>query len=118
LFKEAGTLSEAGKDKDAVARLEEALKADDSNTGAWMALSVLRAKTATVEEFKALFARWTQAEPNNYQAYNALGRFLEEKNLHAEAFAAYKRSLEIEWNQPFILQAAERMDKKLKPGEK
>jgi hypothetical protein len=118
LFKEAGTLSEAGKDKDAVARLEEALKADDSNTGAWMALSALHAKTSTVDEFKALFTRWTKAEPNNYQAYNALGRFLEEQKLDAEAIAAYKRSLEIEWNQPFIMQAAERLDKKLKPGEK
>ena len=118
LLKEAATMIDAGKDKEAVVKLEEALKADDANTGAWMALGALRAKTASIPEFKELFGRWTKAEPDNYQAYNALGRFLEEKKLDAEAFAAYKKSLEIEWNQPLIGQASERLDKKLKPGEK
>ena len=118
LLKEAGTMIDAGRSTEAIVKLEAALKADDANTGAWMALSALCAKTASVGEFKALVARWTKAEPDNYQAYNALGRFLEDKKLNAEALAAYKKSLKIEWNQPLIGQASERLDKQLKPAEK
>jgi hypothetical protein len=52
--------------------------------------------------------------PENYQAYNTLGKYLEKKGRLAEALAAYKKSLSIEWNQPPTSEALNRVQKQLK----
>jgi hypothetical protein len=112
LVKEALGLVTAGKTADAASRLEEALKADDRNVTAWMTMTTLRAGIDTVEAFTALCQRWFQAMPENYQAHNVLGRFLETKGKSAEALAEYKKSLQLEWNQPPISELVNRLEKK------
>jgi hypothetical protein len=111
-LKEALALLAAGKTTEAAVPLEAALQADDRNSGAWIALTELRARTDTVEAFTVLCRRWFAAMPENYQAHNVLGRFLEGKGRIPEATAEYRASLVIEWNQPFIMQALERLGKK------
>jgi hypothetical protein len=113
LAEEGRRLSESGKPVEAAEKLEAALRADDRNTAAWMTLANLRAETDTVAAFTALCERWLQSSPENYQAYNMLGQFLEKKSRFAEALAAYRKSLEIEWNQPPTGAAVNRLEKKV-----
>ena len=112
LVKEALALAEAKKPAEAAAKCEEALKADDRNVTAWMTLTAVRAETDSVEVFTALCRHWFQAMPENYQAHNVLGQFLEKKGKPAEALAEYKKSLQIEWNQPPISQTVNRLETK------
>ncbi|NQT17823.1 MAG: hypothetical protein HQ582_34030 [Planctomycetes bacterium] len=78
-----------------------------------MTLSELAAPKGDVETFTALCRRWFLAMPENYQAHNVLGKYLEGRDKSAEALTEYKKSLEIEWNQPPAIQAVERLEKKL-----
>jgi len=113
LLAEGRRLMDSGKTKQAAAKLAEAVEADEHNTAAWQLLVGLRARTASVEEFKALCRRWSAAEPANYQPYNFLGKFLEEKGRLEEALENYRKSIKIEWNQPFTERAIARIKKKL-----
>jgi len=113
LFQEAWALIQAGKNADAATKLEEALKADNQNVSAWMELTTIHARTDDVAAFSALCQRWFQAMSKNYQAHNVLADFLEKKEKFAEALAEFKKSMEIEGNQPPTGQAIERLERKL-----
>jgi len=112
LAEESRRLVEAKKPAEAAEKLEAALQSDDRNTAAWMTLAGLRAETDDVAAFTALCERWLKACPENYQAYNMLGQYLEKKGRLAEALAAYRKSLQIEWNQPPTGAAVNRLEKK------
>jgi hypothetical protein len=114
LLREARALLEKKQNKEASAKLESALEADDQNTAAWIALTDLRAATDAVDAFTTLCHRWFLAMPSSYQAHNVLGKYLENKGKLREAVAEYRKSIEIEWNQPLVSQDIERLDKKLK----
>ena len=109
LLQQALALHQAKKDTEALAKVEEALKADDQNAGAWTTLAEIHAATDGVDAFKTLCGRWFLAMPKNYQAHNVLGKYLEDKGKPAEALAEYKKSLELEWNQPPITEAVKRL---------
>ncbi len=113
LLQEALVLRQAKKTADAVAKLEESLKADDQNVGAWVTLTEIRSPDDGVEAFTALCKRWFAAMPRNYQAHNVLAKFLEAKGKPADALAEYKKSLELEWNQPPTIEAKARLEKQL-----
>jgi hypothetical protein len=114
LFVQASALIQEKKPKEAVAKLVAALEADDQNSGVWSALTGLRAETDSIDAFNALCRRWAGAMPRNYQPHNVLGKYLENKGKFAEALTEYKRSIEIEPNQPPVRDDIERLDKKLK----
>jgi tetratricopeptide (TPR) repeat protein len=116
LFHEAEALIEKKQTKEAAAKLQTALDADDQNTAAWTALTGIRAKTDNVDVFTALCRRWAQVMPKNYQPYNVLGKYMENKGKFAEALAEYRKSNEIEPNQPPVWSDIERLEKKLKEG--
>ena len=103
-------LRQANKPAEALATLEESLKADDQNVGTWVTLTEIHSATDGVEAFTALCKRWSTALPKNYQAHNVLGRYLEKKGRLADALAEYKRSLELEWNQPPTIEAKTRIE--------
>jgi Tfp pilus assembly protein PilF len=103
-------LRQAKKDVQALTKLEEALKADDQNVGAWMPITEMRAQTDGIEAFNTLCQRWVAAMPKNYQAHNVLGKYLEGKGKLADALAEYKKSLELEWNQPTTIEAKTRIE--------
>jgi len=113
LLQEGLTLLDNKQPAEAAIKLEASLQADDRNAGAWMALCGVKAETLGVEDFTALCRKWIQAMPENYQAYNTLGKYLEKKGRLADALAAYRKSLEIEWNQPPTGVAVNRLEKQL-----
>jgi Tfp pilus assembly protein PilF len=114
LIAEATKRIEAKDTKGALEKLAAALAADPANTGAWEVLTRLRANTDDVRTFTGLCQRWMTADPKNYQPYNTLAAFLETKGQKEEALKLYKRSLEIEWNQPPAGEAVRRLEKELK----
>ena len=114
LLQEALKLLADKKPAEASAKLEAALQADDHNDGAWKEFTSLRSQADSVEAFTALCHRWTATMPQNYEAHNVLGRFLEKKGKLPEALSEYRQSLKIEWNQPPIMQAAKDLEEKIK----
>ena len=78
-----------------------------------MTLTEIRAATDGVDAFTSLCKRWFTAMPGNYQAHNVLGKYLEGKGKLPEALAEYKKSLELEWNQPSAIEAKTRIEKLL-----
>ena len=110
ILQEALTLRQAKKTAEAIAKLEEAIKADDRNVGAWVTLTEIRSVTDGVEAFTSLCKRWFAAMPTNYQAHNVLGKYLEAKGKLADALVEYKKSLELEWNQPPTIEARTRVE--------
>ena len=79
-----------------------------------MTLTEIRAATDGVDAFTSLCKRWFTAMPGNYQAHNVLGKYLEGKGKLPEALAEYKKSLELEWNQPPAIEAKTRIEKLLR----
>ena len=114
MIAEATKALEAKDTPTAMSKLEQAIAADGANTGAWQLLTSLRAKTDDAKTFTALCRQWMAADPKNYQPYNTLGAFLEQHGQTEEALKLYKRSLEIEWNQPPTAEAVRRLDSALK----
>ena len=114
LIAEASKLLDAKDTSGALQKLDAALAADPANTGAWEMLTRLRSATDDVRTFTGLCQRWMTADPKNYQPYNTLAGFLEGKGQKEEALKLYKRSLEIEWNQPPVGEAVRRLEKELK----
>ena len=53
------------------------------------------------------------ADPKNYQPYNVLAAFLEQHGQKEQALKLYKKSMEIEWNQPPTGEAIHRLEKEL-----
>jgi tetratricopeptide (TPR) repeat protein len=100
--------------KEAAAKLQAALDADDQNTAAWTALTNLRAGADNVDAFTALCGRWAQAMPKSYQPHNVLGKFMETQGKFADAIAEYKKSIEIDANQPPIRDDIQRLENKIK----
>jgi hypothetical protein len=114
LLRQAMALIEKKQPKEAAAKLQAALEADDQNTAAWAVLTSLRAETDNIDAFTSLCRRWSGAMPQNYQPHNVLGKYLEKKGKLAEALVEYRKSFLIEPNQPPIRDDIERLDKKLK----
>jgi Flp pilus assembly protein TadD len=76
-------------------------------------LTEIRSASDGVEAFTSLCKRWFTAMPTNYQAHNVLGKYLESKGKPADALAEYKKSLELEWNQPPTIESKVRLEKLL-----
>jgi hypothetical protein len=114
LFREATDLLDKKQIKEAVTKLQAALDADDQNTAAWSTLTGLLNKINNVDAFTALCGRWAQAMPKSYQPHNVLAKYLETKGKLADAVAEYKKSIQIDANQPPIRDDIERLEKKIK----
>ena len=114
LIAEATKLLGSKQEKEAQAKLEAALAADGTNTGAWALLTGLRAKSDDVKTFTALCQKWMAVGGKNPQPYNVLAAYLESKGQKEEALKLYKRSLQIEWNQPPTGEAVRRLEQELK----
>ncbi len=112
-LKAALELVKQKKPTEAIARLTEAINADPKNTAAWLTLAQLRAKTANEQQYRDLCHRWMKADPDNFQPHNALGRYLEAKGHLTQALSVYRKSIKLEWNQPFITKAIVRLEKQL-----
>jgi hypothetical protein len=63
----------------------------------------------------AAYRRWVDAGARTPHPYNRIGEILERRKDYKGALAAYTASLEIEWNQPPVIVAKERVARRVKP---
>jgi Tfp pilus assembly protein PilF len=115
LLQEALKFLDQKKTPEASAKLQAALDADDRNIAAWKESVALTASTADNAAVIALCRKWALAMPRSYEAHNNLGQYLEKAGNFTQALAEYQKSLTIEWNQPPIVEAVKRVQKKLNP---
>lgn len=60
------------------------------------------------------YQAWIAVGPRTPLPYNKAGALLERRQDWAGALAAYRKSLEVEWNQPPILEARGRLEKRVR----
>jgi Tfp pilus assembly protein PilF len=92
--------------------LEAAVTADDQNISAWQTWVTLLIKDGNATAVRNVCERWMAAMPASYVACNVLADYLDKQGQTEEALRLYRRSLDIEWNQPPALQAIQRLEKK------
>lgn len=71
----------------------------------------LREKAGEEEALLHVYRHWTRANPRAPGPWNRLGELLEKRKDYKGALRAYRRSLEVEWNQPPVIEAKTRMEK-------
>jgi tetratricopeptide (TPR) repeat protein len=59
----------------------------------------------------ATYRAWARAGAKTPLPYNRLGEILEKRKDYRGALDAYGRSLQVEWNQPPIIEARKRLEK-------
>ena len=101
--------ADAGKDGDARAALQEAIKADPKLDAAHQRLCELEERGHDDKAILAGYKAWAATSPRTPLPYNKIGQILERLGDTKGALEAYTRSLEIEWNQPPIIEAKSRL---------
>jgi hypothetical protein len=104
---------DAGKDAAARQLLEKAVREDASLDAAYRALGGLCEKLKDEDGVLAAYRAWAAAGAKTPLPYNRIGEILEKRKDNARALEAYQRSLQIEWNQPPIIEAKKRLEKLL-----
>ncbi len=105
--------ADAGKDADARAALVEALAADPKLDAAHQRLCELTERTHDEKATLAAYKAWAAAGARTPLPYNKVGEILERSGDDKGALEAYTKSLEIEWNQPPVIEAKTRLEKRL-----
>ncbi len=105
---------DAGKDADARAALAEAIKADPKLDAAHQRLCELEERGHDDKAVLAAYKAWAATDPRTPLPYNKIGQILERQGDTRGALDAYTRSLEIEWNQPPIIEAKAKLALQLK----
>ena len=100
---------QAGKDAEARGLFQQAVKTDPSLDAAHQALGETCDKAGDEPAALAAYRAWADAGPRTPLPYNRIGEILERRKDHRGALDAYSKSLEIEWNQPPIIQARSRL---------
>jgi hypothetical protein len=104
---------DAGKDADARTAFQEARKADPKLDAAHQRLCELEERGHDEKAALAAYKAWTDSLPRTPLPYNKIGQILERQADFKGALDAYTKSLEIEWNQPPIIEAKSRLQKLL-----
>ena len=105
--------SGAGQDTQARDLLQQALTADPSRVAAYQALGATYEKLKDEDGVLATYRAWIKAGAKTPLPYNRVGQILEQRKDDRGALEAYVRSLQIEWNQPPIIEARRRLEKRL-----
>jgi len=114
LFAEAKKALDAGKTAQAQALLKKIVTLNDGYGPAHQALADIYERKG--DEAKALkaYKGWVRAGAMTPLPYNRIGEILEKRKDYKGALKAYTKSLEVEWNQPPIINAKARMEKMAK----
>jgi hypothetical protein len=103
----------AGKDAAARELLEKAIREDSSLDAAYRALGNVCEKLKDEDGVLAAYRGWAAAGAKTPLPYNRIGEILEKRKDNQRALDAYQRSLQIEWNQPPVIEAKKRLEKLL-----
>ena len=101
--------AEAGKDAAARTAFQEALKADPKLDAAYQRLCDLEERGHDEQAVLAAYKAWAASGARTPLPHNKIGQILERQGDAKGALEAYTRSLEIEWNQPPIIEAKSRL---------
>jgi hypothetical protein len=104
---------DAGKDAAARELLEKAVREDPSLDAAYRALGGVCEKLKDEDGVLAAYRGWAAAGAKTPLPYNRIGEILEKRKDNRGALDAYQRSLQIEWNQPPMIEAKKRLEKLL-----
>jgi hypothetical protein len=113
-LKKAIAAVDAGKDADARTALREAIQADPKLDAAYQRLCELEERGHNDKVILAAYKAWAASSPRTPLPYNKIGEMLEKQADAKGALDAYTKSLEIEWNQPPIIEAKSRLTLQLK----
>jgi hypothetical protein len=113
LLDQATAAVEVGKDASARELLERAIREDPSLEAAYRALGGVCEKLKDEDGVLAAYCAWAAAGAKTPLPYNRIGEILEKRKDNVHALEAYQRSLQIEWNQPPIIEAKKRLEKLL-----
>ena len=113
-LKKAIAAIDAGKDDDARTALREAIKADPKLDAAYQRLCELEERRHDDKAILAAYKAWAASSPRTPLPYNKIGEMLERQGDLKGALDACTKSLEVEWNQPPIIEAKSRLILQLK----
>ncbi|MDS1140569.1 tetratricopeptide repeat protein [Pusillimonas sp. SM2304] len=100
----ASIYREAGRTDTAVETLKKADEAMPDSTEIKYDLAMLYERQGNMDQFEALMKRVIELDPNNANAYNALGyTYADQNRLLDEAEGLLERALELDPDNPFIL---------------
>ena len=105
---------DAGKDAEAKEAFLLALKAYPQMDAAHQRLCELAERGGDENAVLAAYKAWAAAGARTPLPYNKIGQILERRGELKGALEAYTKSLEIEWNQPPIIEAKSRLTLQLK----
>jgi len=106
--------ADAGRDTDALAFLDQAVQEYPGLDAAFQRLCELVERGKDGDAVLAAYRRWAAAAAQTPLPYNKIGEILERRGDDQAALDAYTRSLDIEWNQPPVIEAKARLVLKLK----
>ena len=101
--------AEAGKDAEARTALQEAVAADPKLDAAYQRLCELEERGRDEKAVLAAYKAWAASGPRTPLPYNRIGEMLERQGDAKGALEAYTKSLEVEWNQPPVIEAKSRL---------
>jgi Tfp pilus assembly protein PilF len=104
----------ASKDDEARDAFRQAIQADPKLDAAHQRLCELCERQGDENPTLAAYRAWAAAGPRTPLPYNKIGEILERRKDDKGALDAYAKSLEIEWNQPPIIEAKSRLMLRLK----
>jgi len=94
---------------DARDTLQQAVKEDPKLDAAHQRLCELIEKTKDENATLAAYSAWAAAGARSPLPYNKVGEIHERRGNDKAALEAYSKSLEVEWNQPQIIEAKSRL---------
>jgi hypothetical protein len=112
-LKKGTEAANAGHDAEARAAFQEALKADAKLDAAYQSLCDLEERSHDENTILAAYNAWAASGARTPLPHNKIGQILERRGDAKGALEAYSRSLEIEWNQPPIIEAKSRLTQKV-----
>jgi hypothetical protein len=101
----------AGRDTEARDLLKKALSEDGTLHAAHLALANVYEKLQDEDGALATYRAWAKTGAKTPLPYNRLGEILQKRKDYRGALDAYVRSLQVEWNQPPIIEARKRLEK-------
>ena len=95
LYRQAMLSEQAGDSSQAVRLLEQAVKADDTNAYAWMALGEAAYRQERMYDAARAFDKAAKLEPDRWEPHYNSGIVLEEAGLFEEAIQEYRMALDL-----------------------
>jgi hypothetical protein len=113
LLAQANKALEAGQNDQALALLQQAIASAPTLSAPRQALAELHERTGDENAALEAYRSWAESGALTPLPYNRTGQILEKRQDYQGALDAYRKSLQIEWNQPPIIEAKTRLEKLL-----